>query len=108
MNGTIFDIKECSVHDGPGARITVFLKGCPLRCMWCHNPEGLSCEPQLMFKENRCCQCGKCRVKCNHDICKRFHRCVYACPNDCLSVSGRMMDDAEHLFASSIISGVIS
>lgn len=95
MNGTIFDIKECSMHDGPGVRVTVFLKGCSLGCMWCHNPEGLSREPQLMFKENRCCRCGKCRVKCNHDICQRFHRCVYACPNDCLSVSGKTMDDAE-------------
>ncbi|MEI3319156.1 MAG: 4Fe-4S cluster-binding domain-containing protein [Eubacterium sp.] len=45
MTGTIFDIKEFSVHDGPGVRITVFMKGCPLRCMWCHNPEGLSPEP---------------------------------------------------------------
>jgi pyruvate formate lyase activating enzyme len=48
MDGIIFDIKEFSVHDGPGLRITVFLKGCPLACQWCHNPEGLSFEPQSM------------------------------------------------------------
>lgn len=52
MNGVIFDIKELAVHDGPGLRSTVFLKGCPLRCIWCHNPEGLSKEPQLMASEN--------------------------------------------------------
>jgi pyruvate formate lyase activating enzyme len=46
--GMVFDIKEFAVHDGPGIRTTVFLKGCPLRCMWCHNPEGQSCEPQVM------------------------------------------------------------
>ncbi|MHC4124294.1 MAG: radical SAM protein [Planctomycetota bacterium] len=48
MTGIIFDIKEFAVHDGPGIRTTVFLKGCPLRCCWCHNPEGLSIEPQIM------------------------------------------------------------
>ncbi len=95
MNGTVFDIKECSMHDGPGVRVTVFLKGCPLRCRWCHNPEGLKSEPQLMFKENKCVRCGKCRIQCAHDICRRFGRCVYACPNDCLSVSGRTVGSAE-------------
>ena len=48
MSGVIFDIKEFAVYDGPGVRTTVFLKGCPLRCQWCHNPEGLSMQPQLM------------------------------------------------------------
>ena len=48
MDGIVFDIKEFSVHDGPGLRITVFMKGCPLACQWCHNPEGLSFEPQTM------------------------------------------------------------
>ena len=53
MNGTIFDIKEFTVHDGPGSRITVFLKGCPLRCKWCHNPEGLKKEKQLKVMDSR-------------------------------------------------------
>ncbi len=47
--GLVFDIKHFAVHDGPGIRTTVFVKGCPLRCMWCHNPESLTSEPQLMF-----------------------------------------------------------
>lgn len=88
MNGTIFDIKEFSIHDGPGGRITVFLKGCPLRCIWCHNPEGLKKEPQLMHKKNFCINCGMCRVPCNHQECKSFGRCIHACANGCLSVSG--------------------
>lgn len=48
LSGIVFDIKEFTVHDGPGVRVTVFLKGCPLRCSWCHNPEGLSADPQWM------------------------------------------------------------
>jgi len=48
MNGMVFDIRELTVHDGPGIRTTVFMKGCPLRCAWCHNPEGLSPEPQIL------------------------------------------------------------
>ena len=53
MDGTIFDIKEFAINDGPGVRITVFMKGCPLRCMWCHNPEGMSREPQKNLKTGR-------------------------------------------------------
>ena len=73
MNGIIFDIKEFSVHDGPGGRFTVFLKGCPLRCVWCHNPEGLNSNPQLMYKSARCVKCNLCKVKCNHEECKPFN-----------------------------------
>ena len=89
MTGTVFDIKEGAVHDGPGLRTTVFLKGCPLRCAWCHNPEGLKKEPQLMVKQNLCVGCGTCRQKCSHPECAPFSRCVHACPNGCLSISGR-------------------
>ena len=49
MTGTVFDIKEFAVHDGSGMRVTVFMKGCPLRCIWCHNPEGISFEEQLAY-----------------------------------------------------------
>lgn len=98
MNGTIFDIKEFSIHDGPGGRVTVFLKGCSLRCIWCHNPEGLEKEPQLMCKNNLCTHCGACRRPCGHAECKPFSRCVHACPNGCLSISGKTVS-AEKLAA---------
>ncbi len=91
MIGTVFDIKEMTVHDGPGSRVTVFLKGCPLRCLWCHNPEGLSAAPQLMVKENRCVHCGLCVRGCNHTECQPFGRCVHACPNGLVSISGEEM-----------------
>lgn len=88
MIGTVFDIKEFSLHDGPGPRVTVFLKGCPLRCRWCHNPEGLNPNPQLMIKYNLCTKCGRCMQKCEHEECQSFERCIYACPNGLISVSG--------------------
>lgn len=62
--GVIFDIQRFSVHDGPGIRTTVFLKGCPLRCRWCHNPEGIFPEPELMFFEYKCISCGTCARVC--------------------------------------------
>ena len=89
MNGVIFDIKEMAVHDGPGIRTTVFFKGCPLRCLWCHNPEGLTSKPQLMYKESRCLHCGLCRIPCTHPECQPFGRCLHACPDNLLSVTGR-------------------
>lgn len=88
MKGTIFDIKEFTVHDGSGSRITVFLKGCPLRCQWCHNPEGLRVEKQLMYRSNFCTHCGRCYVPCEHPECQSFKRCIHACVNGCLTVSG--------------------
>ncbi|MBE6926014.1 MAG: glycyl-radical enzyme activating protein [Ruminococcaceae bacterium] len=95
IDGTIFDIKEFSIHDGPGARITVFLKGCPLRCRWCHNPEGLSAAPQLMHKKNLCTGCGACLRGCDHPECKPFSRCIHACPNGCLRVVGKRITAQE-------------
>lgn len=56
--GIIFSIEEFAIHDGPGIRTTVFLKGCPLRCTWCHNPEGIAPQPQRMVKKNECSICG--------------------------------------------------
>lgn len=88
MNGTVFDIKEFTVHDGPGARVTVFLKGCPLRCQWCHNPEGLSAKPQILYRSTLCTHCGACRQPCTHEECRGLGRCVHACPNGCLSIAG--------------------
>lgn len=95
MIGTVFDIKEMTVHDGPGSRVTVFLKGCPLRCLWCHNPEGLSAAPQLMVKENMCVQCGLCKMGCTHTECQPFGRCIHACPKGLVTVCGQQMTSDE-------------
>ena len=92
MNGVIFDIKEMAVHDGPGIRTTVFFKGCPLRCKWCHNPEGLTVEPQLMYKQARCIKCGRCKTECNHPECQPFGKCIRVCPQNCLEISGRAVE----------------
>lgn len=62
--GMIFEIKRFAVHDGPGIRTTVFFKGCPLKCLWCHNPEGLSYEPEIAFLERKCVHCGECFCIC--------------------------------------------
>lgn len=86
--GIIFDIKEFAVHDGRGMRTTVFLKGCPLRCIWCHNPEGIEINPQLMVRENSCKHCGLCLKKCNHLECKPFNRCVHICPDNLVKIVG--------------------
>lgn len=61
MTGRIFQVQRFCTHDGPGVRTTVFLKGCGLRCQWCHNPEGLSYELQWMQDERKCISCGRCR-----------------------------------------------
>jgi pyruvate formate lyase activating enzyme len=70
--GTIFDIKRYAVHDGPGIRTTVFLKGCSLRCQWCHNPESQSSSPTVLYRHNLCVACG---------------RCVEACPTSALRLT---------------------
>ena len=95
MRGTIFDIKEFSIHDGPGGRTTVFLKGCPLRCKWCHNPEGLTEKPQIMKKHKICTSCMRCKKPCNHKECEPFDVCIHACPNGCITVSGEEIDSKE-------------
>ncbi len=108
MNGIIFDIKEMAVHDGPGIRTTVFFKGCPLRCRWCHNPEGLSFKPQLMYKEIRCIDCKSCQRECDHEECKPYGRCIFACPENCLEIAGKKMSAkalAEELKESAEILG---
>lgn len=67
--GTIFDIKRFAVHDGPGIRTTVFFKGCPLRCLWCHNPESIKIQQQIVFYPNKCIGCGECFKRCpNHAV----------------------------------------
>ena len=88
MTGTIFDIQHFSVHDGPGIRTTVFMKGCPLRCRWCHNPEGLSKSLQLQFFEDRCIGCGLCGER---KQLSDSHRC----PAEALQICGREVDEDE-------------
>lgn len=78
--GIVFDIKEFAVFDGPGIRTTVFMKGCPLRCAWCHNPEGLSPLPQLMVSTAACTHCGACQRACpSPGRCQACGKCVAAC-----------------------------
>ena len=87
--GIIFDIKELAVFDGPGIRTTVFLKGCPLRCRWCHNPEGLSAAPQLMVSLGSCTHCGRCKEVCpSPEHCITCGRCVPVCPLHLRRIAG--------------------
>ena len=89
MTGIVFDIKDFALNDGEGIRTTVFLKGCPLRCVWCHNPEGLSPKRELYLKKNGCLDCGLCRRPCNHPECRQIGRCLHICPMNLVSVAGQ-------------------
>lgn len=105
MTGTIFDIKEFAVHDGPGIRQTVFMKGCPLRCSWCHNPEGLRVQPELMVSPNGCMQCGACKAVCPMAVemvgygkpvhCLACGKCVAACPQRIRKIVGEQYTSQE-------------
>ena len=97
--GIIFEVREFCLHDGPGIRTTVFFKGCPLRCAWCHNPEGLSHEPQLLVNRSTCTRCGACLAVCAHpDRCVTCGACVAVCPQGCRRLCGRRVS-AETLAA---------
>lgn len=96
MKGIVFAIEEFAVHDGPGLRVNVFMKGCPLRCKWCHNPEGLNPRPQILRNPNACDNCGKCGTVCpSPDKCILCASCVYNCPRDALRVSGSVWEAAD-------------
>lgn len=94
MNGVIFDLQRTALHDGPGIRTAVFLKGCPLRCQWCHNPEAQARERQISFREEACEGCGACVAACEpgaHELTEEGHsyhreRCVGCgtCVDECL------------------------
>lgn len=91
--GMIFDIEEFTIYDGPGIRTSVFFKGCPLHCQWCHNPEGLSFKPQIVRSPNGCGGCGECRRVCpSLENCILCGACVHACPNHLLRISGEQWE----------------
>ncbi|KUG26020.1 pyruvate formate-lyase activating enzyme [hydrocarbon metagenome] len=101
--GLVSDIQRFSLHDGPGIRTTVFLKGCPLNCKWCHNPETQISKPQLSFSADKCMNCFKCVEVCptgthyvedeqhkvNFSLCELSGECVSVCPNDALKIIGK-------------------
>lgn len=89
MKGLIFSIEEFAVYDGPGIRVNVFFKGCPLRCRWCHNPEGLSPKKQVVHSPNGCMQCGACREVCpTPENCTLCGKCILACPRGLIRFAG--------------------
>lgn len=104
-SGTYFDIKEFALYDGPGVRQTVFLKGCPLRCTWCHNPEGQSFAPQLYVSPAACCACGRCASACPDGLltdgiypaegCKLCGCCISVCPLGIRKICGRTVSAVE-------------
>jgi glycyl-radical enzyme activating protein len=107
----VFDVQRFALHDGPGIRTTVFLKGCPLRCPWCHNPESWSPRPELSFRADRCDDCLECVIACpfgthravdgrhvlDRGPCRLSGECVPACPEGALTLVGRDMSVAEVL-----------
>jgi pyruvate formate lyase activating enzyme len=103
ISGIIFDIKRYAINDGPGIRTTVFLKGCPLSCIWCHNPESVSFKPQKMYNVSKCIGCGKCVSACPNlacrltkegivtdpTLCRECGGCADVCPTKAAEMSGR-------------------
>ena len=111
QTGLVFNLQRYSIHDGPGIRTTVFLKGCPLCCAWCHNPEGMSPNPEIIVVESRCARCGECRTACPFgaslvepgvlptrlEQCQSCGACAEACPTGARQMIGRTMTVPEVL-----------
>ncbi|MFO8034285.1 MAG: glycyl-radical enzyme activating protein [Candidatus Bipolaricaulota bacterium] len=110
MEGLLFEVKRGAVHDGPGLRTTVFMKGCPLRCPWCHNPEGISPQREVWVFSSRCIGCGSCVEVCpegaispaaaghlvpDRGLCSVCGRCVEACPAGARDIVGFAVSPAD-------------
>lgn len=109
VKGNIFNIQHFSVDDGPGIRTTVFLKGCPLKCAWCHNPESRKSLPEYLYRADKCTGCGVCASVCkngvhvfengihlaNRDNCVLCGKCTFTCCSDALEIAGRTVSLAE-------------
>lgn len=105
MLGSIFEIKRFAVHDGDGIRTTVFFKGCPLKCVWCHNPEGISPKSELAYYAHKCISCGECASVCmggahkltekrhifDRTLCKGCGKCIDKCYSEALLYYGKKM-----------------
>jgi pyruvate formate lyase activating enzyme len=103
--GLIFDVKRYAINDGPGIRITIFLKGCNLSCAWCHNPESMSREVQKMYSSSKCIGCRECVIACpqeactltpdgivtNADLCDLCGVCAEVCPTRATEMSGQLV-----------------
>src|SRR5512138_1966125 len=103
--GAVFNIQRYSIHDGPGIRTTVFLKGCPLACLWCQNPESQLTKPQIFYNAERCVGCGRCiavcpskaismadtKVRTDRELCTACGTCVEACPEEARELMGKTM-----------------
>jgi len=109
IQGIVFDIQRFAIHDGPGIRTTVFLKGCPLHCLWCHNPESQETRPEIFFSPEKCIGCRYCEAACEHDghhfeegvhiydrdDCIRCGDCTLECYARALEVAGKPMSVEE-------------
>jgi len=107
--GQVFNIQRFSVHDGPGIRTAVFLKGCPLSCVWCHNPEGISARLEILMTPSRCVGCGECVAACPRDLpvpfrspgvqdaehCLLCGACADTCPTEARQMAGQEMSVEE-------------